>query len=127
MKRILLAEDEPEVLRLMRRILEHEGYEVLAAADVATARRLLRSGPVDLLLSDIDLPDGSGLELCRWTCSRPALRATKVILSSGRLEPDLEQQALDAGAVAFIAKPFNLHQFTATIRSHVPPGPVAGG
>ncbi len=121
MKKILIAEDENQVLRLMRRVLEHEGYEVLAAADFATARRLLLSGPVELLLSDIDLPDGSGLELCRWTRSQPALRAIKVILCSGRLEPSLERQALEAGAVAFIAKPFSLDQFTATVRFHVPP------
>jgi CheY-like chemotaxis protein len=68
------------------------------------------------------VPDGSGLELCRWTRSQPALRATKVILCSGRLEPDLQRQALEAGAVALIAKPFSLDQFTATIRFHVPPG-----
>jgi two-component system OmpR family response regulator len=107
----------------MRRILEREGYEVLAATDISTAKRLLLSGPVDLLLSDIDLPDGNGLELCRWTCSQPALQPTKVILCSGRLGPDLERQALEAGAVAFLAKPFGLDQFRATIRSHVPPEP----
>jgi DNA-binding response OmpR family regulator len=123
MKNILILEDQPEVLRVMRRILEHEGYEVLAATDISTAKRLLLSGPVDLLLSDIDLPDGNGLELCRWTCSQPALQATKVILCSGGLGPDLERQALEAGAVAFIAKPFGLEQFRATIRSHVPPEP----
>jgi len=67
-----------------------------------------------------DLPDGNGLELCRWTRSQPALEATKLILCSGRLGPDLERPALEAGAVAFIAKPFGLEQFRATIRSHVP-------
>ncbi len=123
MKKILIAEDEPQVLRLMRRILEHEGYEVLAATDISTAKRLLLSGPVDLLLSDIDLPDGNGLELCRWTRSQAALQATKVILCSGRLGPDLERQALEAGAVGFIAKPFGLDQFRAAIRSHVLPEP----
>ena len=123
MKKILILEAQPQVLRVMRRILEHDGYEVLAATDISTAKRLLLSAPVDLLLSDIDLPDGSGLELCRWTRSQPALQAAKVILCSGGLGPDLERQALEAGAVAFIAKPFGLDQFRATIRSHVPPEP----
>ena len=67
-----------------------------------------------------DLPDGNGLELCLWTRSQPALEATKVILCSGRLRPDLERPALEAGAVAFIAKPVGLDQFRATILSHVP-------
>jgi DNA-binding response OmpR family regulator len=107
----------------MRRILEREGYQVLGAADVATARRLLLSGPVDLLISDIDLPDGSGLELCRWTRGRAALQSTKVILCSGGVGRDLEREALQAGAVAFLSKPFSLDQFTATVRFHVPPGP----
>ena len=123
MKKILILEDQPQVLRVMRRILEHEGYEVLAATDISTAKRLLLSGPVDLLLSDIDLPDGNGLELCGWTRSQPALQATKVILCSGGLGPDLERQAIEAGAVGFMVKPFGLDQFRATIRSHVPPEP----
>ena len=123
MKKILIAEDEPQVLRLMRRILEHEGYEALAATDISTAKRLLLSGPVDLLLSDIDLPDGSGLELCRRTRSQPALQATKVILCSGGLEVDLEPRAREAGAAGFMVKPFSLDQFRATIRSHIPPEP----
>ena len=121
MKKILIVEDEILLAKVMRRVLEQEGYETLAAPDIATAKRLLLSGPVDLLLSDIDLPGGTGLELCRWTRSQPTLRATKVILCSGRLEPDLERQALEAGAVACMAKPFNLDQFKAAIRSHVPP------
>ncbi len=107
----------------MQRILEEEGYEVFAATDISTAKRLLLSGPVNLFLSDIDLPDGNGLELCRWTCGQQALQATKVILCSGRLGPDLERQALEAGAVGFIAKPFGLDQFRAAIRSHAPPEP----
>ena len=123
MKKVLIAEDEIEVQRLMRRILEHEGYEVLAATDISTTKRLLLSGPVDLLLSDIDLPDGSGLELCRWTRSQPALQATKVILCSGGAEVDLEPRAREAGAAGFMAKPFGLDEFSATIRSHVRPEP----
>jgi len=123
MKKILIAEDEHQVLRLMRRILEHEGYEVLAAADISTAKRLLLSGPVDLLLSDLDLPDGNGLELCRWIRSQPALQATKVILCSGGLEVDLEPRAREAGAAGFMAKPFSPNQFRETIRSHLPPEP----
>jgi DNA-binding response OmpR family regulator len=82
---------------------------------------LLLSGRVDLLLSDIDLPDGSGLELCRWTCDQPALRTTKVIICSGRLDPDTERRALEAGVVAFLPKPFELARFAAIIRSHMPP------
>jgi DNA-binding response OmpR family regulator len=107
----------------MRRIRKHEGCEVLAATDISTAKRLLRSGPVDLLLSDIDLPDGNGLELCRWTRGQPALQATKVILCSGGLEVDLEPRAREAGAAGFMVKPFSLDEFRATIRSHVPPEP----
>ena len=123
MKKILITEDEIQVLRLMRRILEHEGYEVLAATEISTAKALLLSGPVDLLLSDIDLPDGSGLELCRWTRNQPALQATKVILCSGGLEVDLEPLAREAAAAGFIVKPFGLDQLRATIRSHIPPEP----
>jgi hypothetical protein len=82
MKKILIV-DEPPVQSVIQRILEHEGYEVLAVTNISTAKRLLLSGPVDLVLSDINLPDGSGLALCRWTLSQRALQATKVVLCSG--------------------------------------------
>ena len=61
------------MLRLVRRVLEREGYGVLAAENTAAARRFLDSGSVDFVLSDIDLPDGSGIGLCRWIGANPTL------------------------------------------------------
>ncbi len=87
---------------------------------MATAKRLLLWEPVGLLLSDVDLPDGNGLELCQWVRTQEALQSIKIIICSGRLEPDLEQRAFQAGAVACLAKPFSLDQFTTTVRSHIP-------
>ena len=64
-RRILLVEDHGDTARVMRRLLMADGHEVHTAADVATAIKLATAQPFDLLLSDLGLPDGSGLDLMR--------------------------------------------------------------
>ena len=63
MARILIVDDEPSVRDSLRRTVEREGHEVALAADLRTGRRLLAEGAFELLLTDIRLGDGSGLDL----------------------------------------------------------------
>ena len=105
--RILLVDDENAVLNLLYRLLESEGYEVLAASNgpdaVAICSRSVR--PIELLVTDYNMPEMSGLELareCSLLCS-----GLPVLYVSGA-HPDEELQGdLKAGKRAFIAKPFH--------------------
>jgi len=63
MVRVLLVEDDPDVQPLLEHILVMEGYDVTVAGSVAVAASLLRAQPFDLVICDVNLPDGSGLEI----------------------------------------------------------------
>ena len=104
--RILLVEDHGDTARIMRRLLSAEGHEVEVAGDVATAMELANERPFDLLLSDLGLPDGSGLDLMR-TLRKRGLKLPGIALSGYGQEQDLEQSR-EAGFAAHLVKPVNM-------------------
>ena len=90
----------------LARALGASGFEVVKAPTGKEAIRLLGSAHFDLVLSDADLPDISGFEICRRLKRDPERRQLPVIIMSGGLEQDIERLALSAGATDFISKPF---------------------
>ncbi|HIY10210.1 MAG TPA: response regulator, partial [Candidatus Anaerofilum excrementigallinarum] len=70
MSTILLVEDNPHIRKINTQVLTQRGYDLLQTDTVAGCRELMRWNPVDLVVMDIMLPDGSGLELCREIKSR---------------------------------------------------------
>jgi PAS domain S-box-containing protein len=101
--RILLAEDHLDTLRVMARLLDHRGHRVSAAASYAMALHLAEvEGPFDLVISDIGLPDGSGLDLMRQlTADRPL---PGIALSGFGTDEDV-RRSLDAGFLLHLTKP----------------------
>jgi DNA-binding response OmpR family regulator len=116
---ILVVDDEPGVLRLLRAVLERDGYTVLTASGVATAKQTALVTRVGLIVCDIDLPDGTGLEFCLWVKAQPDLAHVPVLLCSGRDDPETRRLALEAGAVDFLAKPFVVAELSERIRFHL--------
>ena len=111
--RILLVEDHDDTARVMRRVLASQGHEVETAADVATALELARKRPFDLLLSDLGLPDGSGVDLMR-SLRAAGIGMPGVALSGYGQEQDVAQSRA-AGFAAHLTKPVNLSALLATI------------
>lgn len=104
---VLLAEDEEPVRQATAMLLEHLGYSVIAASGVAEAVALFDADPagVDLLLTDMVMPDGSGTELYEAiSAKRPGL---KVIFMSGYTEDRMIRSGALSGAMAFLPKPFS--------------------
>lgn len=102
-KEILLVEDDEDLRLSISSKLEHSGYKVYEAAGFMQARRLYAQYPVPLILCDIDLPDGSGLDLCRQ------LRENSDVLFLFLTAMDTEEdmiQGYAAGADDYITKPF---------------------
>lgn len=108
--RILLVDDEPEILRLLARRLGRQGCEVTPATDSARALELLRQGPFDIAIVDFMMPGMNGLELAAQCCQRyPGL---KILMLTG--SPVVEE--IEAVGYASLRKPLeNLHELDVAI------------
>jgi len=112
--RILIVDDEPQILRALRINLTARGYEIRTAADGAEALRAATSDRPDLLVLDLGLPDMDGVEVIRrlreWT-------PVPIIVLSGRADSRDKVDALDAGADDYVTKPFSLDELLARVRA----------
>jgi DNA-binding NtrC family response regulator len=103
MAKILLVEDKDSLREMWRMTLEQAGYQVLEAPDVRTARRLLDLTPPDFVLTDLRLPDGSGLEVVKFSKNRDPELPVLVLTAFGSIEEAV--QAIKDGAYDFLQKP----------------------
>ncbi len=116
--RVLIADDSSSLRLLVRRILD--GHEVVEAGSGSEALDVLRAAPVDVAILDVSMPDGNGLDVCRAIRRDPSHPATVVIVITANGAMEAEQQALDAGADAFLAKPFSPRQLAVLINATTP-------
>jgi CheY-like chemotaxis protein len=105
--RILLVEDHADTLRIMARLLRISGYTVQTAGSVRGAIEAAEHEPFHLLISDIGLPDGSGIEIMNWLKARH--RTVGIALSGFGHDDDLRNSEA-AGFMAHLVKPVNLRQ-----------------
>jgi DNA-binding response OmpR family regulator len=115
MNRILVVEDDPSVLRGLADNLRFEGYEVLTAADGATALGLVRERQPDLVVLDLMLPKLSGYEVCRKV--RDEGRATPILMLTARGDECDRVLGLDLGADDYVTKPFSVRELLARVRA----------
>lgn len=116
MSTILLVEDNPHIRKINTRVLTQRGYDLLQTDTVAGCRELMRWNPVDLVVMDIMLPDGSGLELCREIKSRfhiPVLFLTAL----GENKEIVE--GLRAGGDDYLTKPYDLEVLVARVEARL--------
>lgn len=102
---ILAVEDEPRNAALLRAVLEPAGYRLAIADSLAAARAWLAAQHPDLVLLDIGLPDGSGLDLARELRSSSMTAELPILVASARVLAADQEAASQAGANAFLAKP----------------------
>jgi two-component system, NtrC family, response regulator PilR len=103
---VLIVDDEPDLLELVSLTLSRMSLESRTAADVASARRLLKGQHFDLCLTDMRLPDGDGLELVDWIQEHRPDVPVAVITAHGNVESAV--RALKLGAFDFVSKPLDL-------------------
>jgi DNA-binding response OmpR family regulator len=113
--RLLVVEDEPELLVLMSRALERGGFAVDGAADLARADQHLCLASYDTLILDLNLPDGDGLTLLRRLRARGSRLPILVLTARDALEDRVI--GLDAGADDYLVKPFHTVELIARIRA----------
>jgi len=112
--RALVVEDDEQVARLNRRVLEREGFGVDIASTAADAGRLVGGARYEIILLDISLPDGNGLDVLHIIRQRS--NATPVLIVSGG-DGETTASALDAGADDYIRKPFQPDALGARVRA----------
>ncbi len=110
---VLVVEDEPEMRRFIRAALTSHGYRIVEAASAQEALRLATSHLPEVILLDLGLPDGDGIDLTRqfreWS-------RTPIIVLSARGREDDKVSALDAGADDYLTKPFGVNELLARMR-----------
>ena len=112
---VLVVDDEPDLRTLYELTLLREGYEVVSAPDLAQAREWLAQRRFDVLISDMRLPDGLGLELLRELGEQQRSEKTIVITAYGSAENAVE--ALKSGAFDYLTKPVDLKQLRSAVHA----------
>jgi two-component system KDP operon response regulator KdpE len=114
--RVLVIDDEPEITRALRSILTAHGYDPILAASVKEGLDALARRRPDVLLLDLVLPDGNGLDVTR-TIRRELGLDLPIIVLSAHGEEEGKVQALDLGADDFLTKPFGVRELLARMRA----------
>jgi len=118
--RVLVADDDPAILRLVKAIVEKEGFEVVTARDGKEAYKLLQSGePLVAAIFDVVMPYIQGTELVRYMQSEKRLMKIPVIMMTAEQNSRLSSDSFAAGAVAFLPKPFTNAQLQTMLRMFI--------
>jgi two-component system, OmpR family, response regulator len=118
--RVLVADDDPAILRLVRAIVEKEGYTVVTARDGKEAYKVLQSGePFVAAIFDVVMPYIQGTELVRYMQTERRLMKIPVIMMTAEQNSRLSSDSFAAGAVAFLPKPFTNAQLQTMLRMFV--------
>jgi DNA-binding response OmpR family regulator len=111
---ILAADDDPQLLRLMTRNLQLEGYDVLGASDGELALELIESNPPDLVLLDVMMPKMDGFTVCYRVRE---FSSVPIIIVTARGQDQDKVRGLDLGADDYLTKPFSVDELLARVRA----------
>ena len=103
--RVLLVDDEPSVVRVLRRRLETQGYDVAVAMDGMAALDMAKEGQPHLIILDLMLPRLNGYEVCRMLKQDPLYAQIPVLILTARGGPADKQEGLECGAEGYLIKP----------------------
>ncbi len=110
-RRMLVADDDPAILRLIATILEKENFHVVMARDGREAYKILQADPnFTAAILDVVMPHISGPELVRYMKSEDRLKRIPVMMMTAEQDPKLSSDSFSAGAVVFLPKPFTTAQ-----------------
>ena len=117
MKRVLIIEDDKDIVELVRYNLEKEDFQVTAAADGLSGLAQVRKSPPDVLLLDLMLPKLSGLEVCKEIRREPSLNQLPILMVTARGDEADRVIGLELGADDYVVKPFSPRELVARIKA----------
>jgi two-component system alkaline phosphatase synthesis response regulator PhoP len=127
-KRILVVDDDREIVRLLQAYLERDGYQVLVAYDGERALHAIRRERPDLVVLDLMLPDRDGWDITRIVRADPSVASTPILMLTARIEDQDKIVGLELGADDYVTKPFNPREVVARVRAvlrRAQEGPIA--
>lgn len=116
---ILIAEDDADDRRLLRKILKKEPYRKSIAENGRQTIETVANAPPDLILLDVRMPEPDGFQVCKKLKESPETRDIPIIFITGKTEKMDKVEGLQAGAVDYVTKPFNSSELLARIRTHI--------
>ncbi|OQB13411.1 MAG: DNA-binding response regulator MtrA [Candidatus Omnitrophica bacterium ADurb.Bin205] len=118
-KRIFVADDQEEVLSLLKDFLTGEGFEVMVSKESKNVLRLIRSFKPNLILLDLLMPDLGGFDVCEILNNEPQTRGIPIIVISGLSAPEDIKKSYRLGVVDYLVKPFSLPDMLAKINKAI--------
>ena len=115
-KRILVVDDEPNIVMSLEFLMRRAGFEVAVARNGREALEALAGQPPDLLLLDVMMPEFDGYEVCERIRSRPEWTATKIVMLTARGREVERERGLALGADAYVTKPFSTRDLVEQVK-----------
>ncbi len=116
-QKILIADDEPNIVISLEYLLQREGFEVLVARDGLQALALAQSERPALLVLDVMMPGMTGFDVCQALRADPALHSMPILLLSAKGRDTDAAKGLGLGANAYLTKPFSTRELVARVRA----------
>jgi two-component system chemotaxis response regulator CheY len=119
-KRVMAVDDSATVRQVLQMTLQGAGYEVIEAVDGRDAVEKLAKDRVDMMVTDLNMPNMDGIELIRHVRQAPGCRFMPIIMLTTESQPEKKQEGKAAGASGWIVKPFKPEQLLAVVRMICP-------
>lgn len=116
-KRVLVVDDEPNIVLSLEFLMKKAGFEVEVARNGREALAALDREPPDLLLLDVMMPEIDGFEVCERIRSRPEWQATKIVMLTARGRESERERGLALGADAYVTKPFSTRELVEKVKA----------
>ena len=116
---VLIVDDDLTTTTILEGMLRKVGFETLCAHNLADAEALALSRPVSLILLDVHLPDGNGLDLCARLTTVPEMAGVPILFISANNDVETKVRGFAAGGVDYIAKPLEVAEILARVRTHL--------
>lgn len=115
-RRVLVVDDEPNIVRALEHLLTRDGFDVQIARDGKEALAALSGAPPDVVLLDVMMPGLDGFELCGLIRGHPAWQATRIVMLTARGREAERERGLALGADAYVTKPFSTRTLVVQVR-----------